>query len=212
MYLALDPLLVGEARPGAHRLDDVEELAGHELGAHPVEHRSTTAQVGLGQAAGGVHGIGPGEAQVARQDGPREPEPRAVARPAPLGVGAGQRAVRGRHPAAGVRVVHDVVVDEGGGLEQLHRAREPDQCVGVGATGRTVSPVEERGAQPLPAPQQVGDHPQQVVDVGPQLGENHRLASQLVVEAALHPAPQVDAVERAGHGGPPGETPWAAVG
>ena len=109
--------------------------------------------------------------------------------------------MRGRHPAAGVGVVHDVVVDERGGLEQLHRAREAHQGIGVGATRGPVAPVEERGAQPLATAQEVGHRGEQVVDVRAELGQHSGLGRQLGVEALLHPASQVDAVERAGHAG-----------
>ena len=109
------------------------------------------------EAARRVDLVGPGEAEVAGEHGAREAEAVAVAGPAPLGVAGRERAVRGRPPAPGVGVVHDVVVDERGGLEQLHGAREAHEGLGVGAPRGAVAPVEEGRPQPLPAAQQVGD-------------------------------------------------------
>ena len=111
---------------------------------------------------------------------PATPEPVRVARPATRGVAGGERAVRGRHPAAGVAVVHDVVVDQRGGLEELHRAGQPHQRRRSRAGRPRGSP--SRGTPRAAACRRAAGTAtarEQVVDVGAELGEHDGLGRQL---------------------------------
>jgi hypothetical protein len=127
---------------------------------------------------------------------PRHPEPAGVAGPVLALVARGQRAVRGRHTSAGVAVVHDVVVDQGRRLEELHGGGDAHDGVAVGLAGRPVAPVEERRPQPLAAREKAGDHRQQVLRVGADLGEHPGLVGQQVVDTPLHAGTQVGGVQR----------------
>ena len=110
-----------------------------------------------------------------------------------------ERTVRGRHTPAGVAVVHDVVVDQRGRLEELHGGGHADEGVGVGLAGGAVAPVEEGGPQPLAAGEQAGDGAEQLLRVGAHLGEDLGLVGEDVVDGALHALTQGGGVERAGH-------------
>ena len=76
------------------------------------------------------------EREVAEQDRGRHPEALGVAGQAVLGVQARERPVRGGEAAAGVGVVHDVVVEQRGRLEQLERRPDPQHRVRLGGPGR----------------------------------------------------------------------------
>jgi hypothetical protein len=90
-------------------------------------------------------------------------------------------AVHGRLAAAGVRAVHQVVVDQRAGLHQLERRDGRHDLVGVGAAGPAEAPVGERGPQPLAAlehevVERLGDGGQRRIDAdqaGTLLGEEH---------------------------------------
>ncbi len=191
--------LVGHAVPGAGGLDDVEELAAHQLGAHEVEDGAPAGEVLRLEPRGRVQLLGPVEAQVAGQDRSGHAEPSRVAGPRLALVPSGDRTVRGRHTSAGVTVVHDVVMDQGRRLEELHRRRHAHQRVGVGLTGGAVAPVEEGGAQSLAPRQEAGDRAEQLVGVGSDLAEDVRLALEELVDTALDALAQLRGVERAVH-------------
>ena len=107
-------------------LEQVEVLPGHQLGAHPVEDRlARAARAARRQPAAGV---------AARRDQDRHRSPSRIAarrrrsrsgeprQPSPA-VQRGEPAVRRGLPAPGVAAVHDVVVDQRAGLEELERGR-----------------------------------------------------------------------------------------
>ena len=113
---------------------------------------------------------------------------------------ARERAVSGGHTPAGVAAVHDVVVEQRGRLEELHRRRQPDESVGVRGPGRAVAPVEEPGAQPLAAGDQALDGVDEWAELVTDGGEDGSLHPHLGVHGRLDPRTQVAEVERAGHG------------
>jgi hypothetical protein len=104
----------------------------------------------------------------------------AVADEAGLLVQGLEAAVRGRTPAAGVRAVHDVVVHQGGGVEDLERGGDRDDRLGRGLPGpfgqrverartarhRLPSPVAEQCPEALAAGQQVSCVPVERREVG----------------------------------------------
>ena len=61
-------------------------------------------------------------------------------------------------------------------------------------------PIEEGGAKALSTGEQQADRVEEVVDVGPDLGEDLALVHQLAIDARLDALAQVGLVERAGHG------------
>ena len=188
-----------EVIPWAHGFHDVEELPGHELGPHPVEEGARTSEVLGSNPAGRVELLGPVQAQVAGEDGPGHAESVRVTAPAPLAMVSGECPVGGRHTPPCVAVVHDVVVDQGRALEELHRGGEPDDGVTVGATTGAMAPVEEGRAKSLPTGEQSTDGGEQVIDVRTDLGEDLVLVDELGVDARLDPLAQVGDLEGAGH-------------
>ena len=151
-----DPGIEVEPVPAAGRLEQVEELAAHELRAHRVEELAAAGELVGGQAARRVQLVAPRQAQVAGEDRRALAEAVGVTRPATRLVQRGDGPVGGRHTPSGVAAVHHVVVEQRRALEELHARGEPHEGVGVGATGGAVAPVEEAGAQPLAAGQQAG--------------------------------------------------------
>ena len=140
--------------------------------------------------------VGPGQAQVAEQDrgagaeGLRGPQPGAGP------VQRGEPAVRGRHAAAGVAGVHDVVVDQRTRLQQLEGCRRAHCRLLVGPAGPPPAPVGERRAQPFASaeqvPERLRDRRQFLADVFQQL----LLAAEEVRQDLLDANPQVFGVQR----------------
>ncbi len=126
------------------------------------------------------------------------PTPNALGRAEPL-VAAVQRReapVRRGHAATRVAAVHDVVVDERAGLQQLERGRRGHRLLAVGAAGAAPAPVGERRAQALAAAQEVGERLGERREVGADVVEDRHLLREEVVEALLHADAQVLRVER----------------
>ena len=98
--------------------------------------------------------------------------------------------MRGRHTPSRVAAVHDVVVEQGGALEELHARRQAHERVGVGATGGAVAPVEEAGAQALAAGQQAGHGRHERGGLVADRGERLRGPGDLPVDRLLHPTAQ----------------------
>ena len=78
----------------------------------------------------GQEQVGVDEGQVADQDRHALAEAAGLAGPDGVGVAVGEPAVHGGRAAADGRAVHDVVVDEGEGLEQLERGAGIDDRAG----------------------------------------------------------------------------------
>src|SRR5699024_10051951 len=170
-----------------------------ELTAHPLEDGAGRGERGGGEAGVGEEVVAPAEAEVAGEDRPGGAEAVRVAVPAPVVVGAGECAMHRRLAAAGLAVVHDVVVDERGGLEELHRRGEGDRAVVVLAPGGAPAPVGAAGPQPLAALEEAADRPDEVDDLGADLGELGLPAVELGVQTGLDPHAQVGPVQRVRH-------------
>jgi hypothetical protein len=131
----------------AGRAQQVEVLADVQLQAQLVPHRTDLAHVGAVEEQVGVD-VG----QVADEDRDTFAEPAGLPPPgtdavalAELGVG------RGLAPA-GVRAVHDVVVDQREGMEQLERGSSVDDAgVERVAARADEAPVAEGGSEALAA-------------------------------------------------------------
>src|SRR5918993_984974 len=70
--------------------------------------------------------VAPAEEEVAEQDGGGAAELVAAPQPAGIGVGPFEEPVGRRGPASRVGTVDDVVVDEGGGVEEFQRRGRRD--------------------------------------------------------------------------------------
>jgi hypothetical protein len=108
----------------------------------------------------------------------------------------GEAPVHGGHSPAGVAAVHDVVVDQGGGLEHLEGGGDYEHTGGVGATRAAPAPVAERRPQPLAAAEQVADGVHQRSQVWAHRVEHLGLVREGVVERLLDPRAQVLGVQR----------------
>ena len=75
--------------------------------------------------------VAPPEQEVAEQQRRRLPEPDRAARPAPVAVEGLEATMSRGSTATGVGVVDDVVVNEGGGVEDLERAGGQDYRIQV---------------------------------------------------------------------------------
>src|SRR5205085_6065754 len=125
-----------------------EVLPDVDLDAQLGEH------VEGGPGGAGQHAVGVDEGQVAGQDGDPLAEAATLAPPAGEGVAGLELDVDGVHGPPGGRPVHDVVVDEGEGVEQLEGGPRVDHhAVGEVAFRSHESPVAERRPQPLAAGQ-----------------------------------------------------------
>ena len=169
----------------ARLLEQVEELAGHDLGPHAVVDHLRPGQ-GLGAEARPVQDlVGPGQAQVAEQDRRPLPEPVGVPAPARRAVHAREASV-GRCPtAAQVGVVHHVVVDQGARLQQLQRGRGAQGLVHFLSAGAEVAPHAERRAQPLSPREQLGEPVGEGHEVRGDVGQDVRLLGHECVQGRL---------------------------
>ncbi len=143
---ATGPLQRALRPPAGHGLlEHVEVLPGHELGAHLVEDPLAR---GRGPPAARPlpvkQLVAPRPGTGRRQDRAGQAEPLAVAGPAAAPVQGGEAPVDRRRAAPGVGVVHDVVVDQGGGLEELQRGGRRDDRLAVGRRRRRASPSSRR--------------------------------------------------------------------
>ena len=146
-------------RPGDLPLH-VQVLADHHLRAHEVEHGPGPRRARRGRA--GEQLLAPGQAQVPGEDRGRHPEGGPVQGPAVLGVQGLEAAVDAGRAAAGVGAVDDVVVDQGGGLEELEgRPGTDHRGVLRVAARRPPAPVAQPRTQPLAPGGEPGDGLQQ---------------------------------------------------
>ena len=137
--------------------DDVEVLAAEYLGADvrpdPLHPALTVGR----QVRTRDDVVGPNQGQIAEQDRRRPAELVGGPAPAPVAVQIGELHVRGRHTAAGGRVVDHVVVNQRAGVQQFQRGEQPEYPV-VDAVlrpggDRPIAPVRESRTQPLAAAQ-----------------------------------------------------------
>ena len=166
---------------------DVEELPDHDVAAHLLAQTLR----GDGGAEAVLRGLEELLAQrqtdVADDDRGRDPEGLAVALVAERGMEGLEPAMQGRSPAAGVRMIDDVVVDEGRGVEELEGSGclgEPGARLGprgqLAAGGQLEAPPQEDGSDPLAAAG-VGD--ERVTDLGGVRGDGRELGGLRSEEA-----------------------------
>ena len=184
----LDVLIGGAIAQIPDRLGQIEILAGHQLSAHPIEGAASARQLSLGKPARGIQLVAPVEAEVAGQDCRASAKPFAITDPATLGVPGLDQAVGSRCAAPGVAAIHDVVVDEGGRLKELHRGGQADQGFAVRPTRSAIAPVREGRAQPFAAAQQSANGVEEVTDIA-ELTQHHGLLIQEITDDVLHAAP-----------------------
>ncbi len=130
------------------RARDVEELPGRHLGPHAVEAGHRRIEPAGPEPARAKEPLGQHERQIAHQDRRRRPER--------LRVHTGRRLLRepdvGRVDAAALGVpIHQVVVHEGGRVQELERRADRDDRVAFTAAGRSERPPAQRRPNPLPA-------------------------------------------------------------
>ena len=162
--------------PPPGRSQQVEVLADVDLDPQLGEHL-----VGGGRGAG-QQLVGVDERQVADQDGDALAEAPGLAPPAVEGVAGLELDVDRVGAPAGGRAVHDVVVHQGEGVQQLQGGAGVDDGGVVRApAGADVRPVAERRAEALAAGQD------QVTEGGEGLGQvgvDRRPALELVGQQA----------------------------
>jgi len=153
------------------------------------------------QLRGREHLVRPRQAQVAQQHRCAHAEALGVAEPGLAAVQAGEAAMDGRLPAAGVAAVHHVVVDQRARLEQLERGGGGDDSVAVVAARTAKAPVAERRTQPLATGDEVGESVGERSELDADGVQRGQLTGDELTERLLHALPEVLAVERAGaHG------------
>ena len=138
------------------------------------------------------------QAEVAGQHGAGEAEALAVPGPAAAAVQRGEPAVHRRHPPAGVGVVHDVVVDQRGRLEELQGRGRAGDALAVRSPGAAPAPVAERGTEPLAPAHEVRDVLHQRGAVGAHGVEHVALAGEELFDDLLDPGAEALGVERGG--------------
>jgi hypothetical protein len=107
----------------------------------------------------------------------------------------GQTPVCRGHPAPGVAVVHDVVVQQGRGLEELHRGRGANDCLVVRPAASAIAPVEECRPKSFSTLQQSTDRRHQRGELVADLGEDPRLGGDFGIDSDLHACAQVTGVQ-----------------
>ena len=150
--------LAGVARRRGHLGHHVEVLTRHHAEAHPLELDPRPVLPGRAGEHAREGRLAHPQRDVAGEDRGGDAEVLRGVAPARLPVEGLEAAVHAGHPAAGVRAVQDVVVDQRRGLEQLERrARLGDAGVLRLATGRPPAEPGQDGAQALAARGQVRD-------------------------------------------------------
>jgi hypothetical protein len=104
--------------------------------------------------------------------------------------------VHGGLAAPGVAAVHDVVVDQRGGLEELEGRRDGHDAGRVVTARAAPAPVAEGRPQPLAAAQQVADGVHQRGELVRHAVEDVGLPGEQVVQGLVDPVAQVLGIER----------------
>ena len=194
--VATDPLGRRQVAHAPDRAEDVEQLAGVELGAEIVPDHPRLDR-GAEHELVGVH-----EREVADEDRDAFAEPPRLGRPPGGGVLGRVHGVRGRDAAAAGGVVHDVVVEQREGVHQLERRAGVDDALVAGVASRTdEAPVAERRPQALATRQH---EPADLVDRTTEIGVEGRPSGVLGGEHRVQPCldPRRDR----------GEARWSAGG
>ena len=136
---------------------DVQVLARQNLGAHPVKNSARGGAVDCPLTQGRENLGRPRQGQISRKNTAGQTVVESITAPAILLVRRLETLVHGGCAAAGIGAVDNVVVNQRGGLEQLHRhARlhnRPGRAVlGDGCAACTSpTPVAQQGTQALAA-------------------------------------------------------------
>ena len=143
-----DPVFRARTRNPIRGAGHVEELTGRHLGAHAVEPRHPAFEPAGGEPAGPHEPFREHEREIAHQDGRRRAER--------IGIGSGRSLLREpdvgrRDPPALVVAVHQVVVHEGGRVEELERSAHPDDRIALRPAGRRERPEADRRSHALAA-------------------------------------------------------------
>ena len=141
--------------PPMRLLEQVEVLPGHQLGAHLVEHRPGR---GAAPRPGSPQPASSSSAQARHRSpsriAPPAPNASAVAAPAAAAVQRREPAVRRGRPRRVSRAVHDVVVDQRAGVQQLERRRRRRRCRSPSGTARRRASPSSRSRAAAACPRQ----------------------------------------------------------
>ncbi len=113
--------------------------------------------------------------------------------------------MRARMAASGIGVVHDVVVDQRAGLEELKCCDRSDDLGAVITAGSAPPPVREGGAQPLAAREKGAGGVQDGEQLFPNGVEHRLLAFEESLELFVHADAEVFSIERRALRGHTGE-------
>ena len=136
---------------------DVQVLTRQNLGAHPVKNGARRSAVDCALTQGCENLGRPRQGKIARKDAAGQAVVESITAPAILLVRSFKTLVHGGSAAAGIGTVNNVVVNQCGGLEQLHRHASfhngPGGAVlSYGCAARaSPTPVAQQGAQALAA-------------------------------------------------------------
>ena len=108
----------------------------------------------------------------------------------------------GRQTAPGVGSIHDVIVDEGAGLQELQRSCSSECFGGVGATGPTPAPVAKCRTKTFSASEEIRDGPVHGEDLRTDVCEVVALTSEEAIDRHADTLAKVLDIERGrnGHG------------
>ena len=95
-------------------------------------------------------------------------------------------------------------MQQGRGLEELHRGRGSDDGAGVRPDAGAIAPVEEGCPESFPTLQQGTDRRHQRGELVADLGQDSGLGGDFGVDSGLHPCGQITGVQWIRQGGPPG--------
>ena len=136
---------------------DVQVLARQNLGAHPVKNSARRGAVDCPFTQGRENLGRPRQGQVTGKNTAGQSVVESITAPTILLVRSLETLVHGGCAAAGIGAVDNVVVNQCGGLEQLHRHarlhnRPGCAVLGYGCAARTSpTPVAQQGTQALAA-------------------------------------------------------------
>ena len=190
------------------------------IASHGVAARAAASGVEPGAAQ---HVVGPHQGEVAEQDGGRRAEPGRPAAPGGGGVPAGERDVHRRAAAARGGGVHQVVVHERAGLDQLQRGDGAQHRVDLRTLRVATRPRQPHqakvGRMRLPPPSTKSQRsPAAAPKAGSMAAAAARRRSRKSARACLEPDGQVQVggvqagLGRSGGGGAHGRSPRAGTG
>ena len=175
------------------RLDrHIEELPDDDLASAQVEEIQGSADPLDGQAAAAQQFVGPTQQQIAEQDGRGGAVLLIGAAPPAGSVFGREHPVGGRSTPAGVRGVHEVVMDKGTGVQHLEGGAGSEQGHLVRRVGidRAIAPIAERGPEPFAARDDQTGLSHQPLPVGAQRRQTEALLGEELLDRRLEPVPE----------------------